>query len=410
MANSLKTLSDGDIVREALAIFHNKLKFIKTINRQYDNRFANEGGKNGGTLLIREPNQYTVTDSATLSSQDAAETTQTLTVATQKHIGLPNFTSVEMTMSVDDFKSRFLEPAMSKLAANVEYTVLSNVYQDVFNLSTNTGTATDPNTFLAALNANTKLSQGLAPTTDRHLLMDSVGMAATVNAVGTYFHKSSELERAFSEGYIGEAAGMKWWESNMVPSHTNGTRTDATPVCNTSSGITSASASIVTTGQTSSQTLTVGDVFTIADVYAVNLETKQRYSHLQQFVITAAITADATDTFTVSPTPVTSGAKQNVDLESAGAGKAIVHVASGGSGAASAVYTQNLAYHRDAFTFVSADLHVEPLQRMSRAVIEGISMRFWRGADITNDKFPARLDVLFGYKTIRPEWATRVRG
>jgi|TARA_R100001530_G_scaffold76837_2_gene53921 hypothetical protein len=409
MANTFKTLSDGDIVRRALESFHNKLKFIKTINRQYDSRFAVEGAKNAGTLLIRDPNEYTVTSGATMSTQDVTETTQTLTLATQKHVAI-NLSSVELTLSVDDFMSRFIDPAMSRLAADVEYTVLSNVYQDVFNLSTNTGTATDPNTFLAALNANTKLSQGLAPTNDRHLLMDSVAMAGTVNAVGGYFHKSSELERAFAEGYIGEAAGLKWWESNMVPSHTNGTRTDSTPVCNTSSGITSDSASIVTTGQTSSQTLTVGDVFTIADVYAVNRETKQRYSHLQQFVITAALTADATDTFTVSPTPVTSGAKQNVELVSAGAGKAIVHVASGGSGAASGVYTQNLAYHRDAFTFVSADLHTEPGARMSRAVSDGISMRLWRDRDITNDKFPARLDVLFGYKTIRPEWACRVRG
>ncbi len=34
MANAFKSLADGDIVRMALASFHNKLKFIKTINRQ----------------------------------------------------------------------------------------------------------------------------------------------------------------------------------------------------------------------------------------------------------------------------------------------------------------------------------------------------------------------------------------
>jgi hypothetical protein len=156
--------------------------------------------------------------------------------------------------------------------------------------------------------------------------------------------------------------------------------------------------------------MTVGDVFTIADVYAINRETKQRYSHLQQFVITTAHTNDGTDTWVVSPTPVTSGAKQNVELVSAGASKAIVNVAAGGSGAASAVYVQNLAYHKDAFTFVTADLYMDSGARMSRANIEGVAMRLWRGNDIINDKFPMRLDVLYGYKTVKPEWAVRVRG
>ena len=283
------------------------------------------------------------------------------------------------------------------------------MYKNVFNLS---GTpATTPASLAAILNAGVKLSQGLAPDSDRHVLLDSLAMAGCVNPLATYFHKASEIERAFAEGYIGYAAGFKWWESNMVPNHTNGIRVDASHVMNTSTGITSGTATLTTTGQTqTTDAFLAGDIITVEGVYAINRETKQRYSHLQQFVVTADKTCDATDVLAVSPTPVTSGAKQNIEVVSAGASKAVVSVAAGGSGAVSAVYPQNLAYHRDAFTFVSADLHKEPGQRMERAVIEGISMRFWRGADIINDKFPARLDVLFGYKTIRPEWATRVRG
>src|SRR3990167_3709590 len=134
MANTFKTLSDGDIVRKALASFHNNLVFCKSINKQYENRFKVEGAKNGGTLIIRNPNEYEVTDGAVMTAQDQAETTQTLTVATQKHIGM-NFSSVERTMSVDDFEERYLKPAMSRLAADVEYTCLAALYKDVFNLS-----------------------------------------------------------------------------------------------------------------------------------------------------------------------------------------------------------------------------------------------------------------------------------
>lgn len=411
MANTFITLSDGDVVRKCLASFHNKLTFLKTINKQYDSRFAVAGAKNGGILQIREPNEFTVRDGAVMITQNLTDATQTLTVATQKGVDI-NFSSIEATMSIDDFESRYIDPAMSKLAAIVEYTVLAAVYKNIFNL---TGTpANTPSTLAAILNANARLSQCLAPLSDRHLLLDSIAMAATVNPLAAYFHKASEVEKAFSEGYIGHAAGLKWWESNLVPNHTNGTRDDTTPITTITGtvtvptgGMTNGTAVITTTG--GDGTITVGDVFTIADVYAINRETKQRYSHLQQFVVTAALTCDGTDAYACSPTPQATGAKQNIEIASIGA-KAIVNVAAGGSGAASAVYPQNLAYHRDAFTFVTADLHKEPGQRMERAVIEGIAMRFWRGADILNDQFPARLDVLFGYKTIRPEWACRVRG
>lgn len=411
MSHTIKDLSDGDLVREYLASFHNNLKFIKTINRQYDNRFARSGAKNGGELLIKEPNQFTVRTGAVMDTQEVTEATQTLTVATQKGIDI-EMSSVEMTMQVEDFKAMILDPAMDKLAAMVEYDVMSGVYKNIANL---TGTpATTPASLGAVLNANARLSQMLAPDGNRNVIMDSVAMAATVASMSTYFHKASEIERAFSKGYIGEAANLKWYESNMVPAHTNGTRTDTTPVVDLATGITSGSSSIVVTAAGNGLTYLAGDIFTIDGVYEVNPETKQAYSHLKQFVVVTANTSESNGTFAtalvISPAPVTSGAKQNCYAAAWSGSATLNHLDTGGSGGASSTYTQNMAYHKDAFTFVSADLYTDPSARMSKANIEGISMRLWRGNDITNDKFPMRLDVLYGYKTIRPEWAVRVRG
>ena len=403
-------LTPTEVTRKALAVLHNKLKFIKTINREYDNRFASSGGKIGTSLLVREPNQFTVRTGAVMDTQEISETSQTLTLATQKGVDI-NFSSVELTMSLDDFSTRILEPAMSRLAADVEYTVLSNVYKDVYNLTGDPDA--EPDAILNVLNANVRIAQGLAPEGQRNFLLDSATMAPLVNAVGLYFHKASELERAFADGYIGQAAGLKWWESNMVPTHTNGTRTDTTPVVNTSTGITSGTAVITMTAFPDGKTYKKGDVFTVADVYAVNPETKQRYAHLQQFVVTADETETGTGDMSpaVSPTPITSGAKQNVELVSAGAGKAVVNLATGGSGEASAVLVQPMVYHKDAFTFVSADLEMpKGVDFSAREVFDGISLRIVRQFDIVNDKFPCRIDVLFGYKTLRPEWACRVRG
>ena len=100
---------------------------------------------------------------------------------------------------------------------------------------------------------------------------------------------------------------------------------------------------------------------------------------------------------------VTSGGRQNVTASPTNGG-AVVKV-----GGASAVYKPSLAYHKDAFAFATADL-VMPggVDFAAREVMDGVSMRIVRQYDINNDKFPARLDVLFGFKTIRPELACRI--
>lgn len=404
MANTI--LTPTMVTRKALAILHNKLTFLRTINRQYDSQFGASGGKIGTTLKIRKPNQFTVREGLVMTAQDVTEESQDLVVSTVRGVDV-NFDSTELALSLDDFAMRILEPAMARLAAEVEKYVLANVYKDIYNFS---GTAaTTPASLAAILNAGVKISQGLAPDrANRHLLVDSVAMASLVGALSTLFHKASDVERAFAEGYYGQAAGFKWWESELVPRHTNGTRTGGAPVVNTSTGLTSGDATITITGATAGQTLEAGDVFTIADVYAVNPETKTQYDHLQQFVVTANVTSPGA--VEVSPTPVTSGAKQNVLLVSAGAGKTVTFTGAGSSGAASSVLTQHLAYHRDAFTFVTADLEVPKGVEASRQIYDGISLRYVRDFDIVNSKHPARLDVLFGFKTIRPEWASRVRG
>ncbi|MGB2808694.1 MAG: P22 phage major capsid protein family protein, partial [Sedimentisphaerales bacterium] len=312
MANTIKTLSDGDITRKALAILHNKLIFCKSINKQYDDRFARSGAKNGGSLLIREPNQFTVRTGAVMDVQDVTESTQTLTVATQKGVDI-NFSSIELTLSMDDFSERILEPAMTRLAAEVDKDVITGCYRDVYNhVNTTFGTAP---VLLDVQSARAKLSKGLAPAGNRFMLMESLGMNSVVNAGTALFNPSSEISRQYNTGLVGHAHGFEFYETEMIPTHTQGTYADTDAgIVNTSTGITSGTATIAITSMTSAATLTNGQVFTVADVYAVNPETKARYKHLQQFVVTADITATTTNvTPAVSPTPITSGAKQNVE-------------------------------------------------------------------------------------------------
>ena len=65
MSNTL--LSSTQVTRKALMILHQKLNFVGSINRGYDESFSKDGAKIGDTLKIRVPNQYTVRSGATLS-------------------------------------------------------------------------------------------------------------------------------------------------------------------------------------------------------------------------------------------------------------------------------------------------------------------------------------------------------
>lgn len=388
-------LTPTAVTREALRILHQKLNFVGSINRKYDSSFAKEGAKIGTDLRIRLPNQYLVTDGATLSMQDTIESSVTLQVNKQKHVGLV-FTSQELTLSLDDFSSRVLDPAMTELAAVVEADAMT-MFRDCYYSIWNGGSTASYN---LALDGRVLLQRTLTPAGNRTANLNPKDMADVVKDTKTLFNDQKEVGSQYKEGYMGRAAGFDWMENTMWPAHTRGA--GASYVCNTSTGITNGSATITVSGGTGA--LNVGDVFTIADVFRVHPETKQSTGILQQFVVTAAASTGATS-ISVSPTPFTSttDARQNVTLVSAGASKALTF-----AGTASTAVQTSLLYHKDAFTFATADL-VMPKGRdfAAREVADGISLRIIRDYDINNDRYPCRVDILYGYRTIRPELAVR---
>lgn len=341
------------------------------------------------------PNRYVVRTGKTIDTQDTQEESQSLQVATQKGVDT-NFSSADLTLSLDDFSKRILDPAMAVLAANIEYDAMS-MFKDVYNAVWTPGSAI---TYNDVLSGRILMQRGLAPTNDRSANMNSKDMADLVKDTKTLFNDQAQLSKQYKEGYMGRAAGYDFMENTMWPGFTRGAA-DADYVVNTSTGITSGSATIAVTAGTG--TLLKGDIITIVGVDSVHPETKVDNGVLQQFVITADYAGGAGN-ITVSPTPITSGAKQNVVINSAGAGKAVVV-----AGTASGQDTTSLLYQQDAFTFATADL-VMPngVDFARREVQDGISMRIVRQYDINNDNLPCRIDVLYGYKTLRPEWATRL--
>ena len=83
-------------------------------------------------------------------------------------------------------------------------------------------------------------------------------------------------------------------------------------------------------------------------------------------------------------------------------------------GAANAFTPQGLAFHRDAFTLACVDLEdVSKYGAWGARVCDdqlGVSMRIARQYAIGTDTVPCRIDVLYGWATIRPQMAVRIQG
>jgi hypothetical protein len=195
MSNTI--LTPTAVTREALRILHQKATFIGSINRQYDDSFAKSGAKIGDSLKIRVPNQYSVRTGKTLDVQDTSESSVTLQVATQKGVDL-NFSSAELSLSLDDFSQRILEPAIAVLVANVEADALV-MRKDIYQQANNTAAAI---TFANVLGGRRKLNDALAPPNNRTALMNSNDGAALVDALKGLFHDGGQLSKQYKEGHM----------------------------------------------------------------------------------------------------------------------------------------------------------------------------------------------------------------
>ena len=399
MSNTL--LNSSIITKEALRILHQKLNFVGNINRQYDDRFAQEGAKIGTALNIRLPVQYVTSTGASLGTPtDTVETNTTLNVTTQRKVAM-RFTATELTMQIDDFSKRIIEPAMAVLAAGIESDALS-MHRDVYQSVNNLGTAFN---FRQVLLARKRLADSLTPDDDmRKILLNTLDNVDMVDATKGLFHSSATINEQYKRGETGKTAGFTFYENTLMPTQTTGTMAATTTMITSSGSQTGASINIQAPGALT-LTFAAGDIVTFAGVNEVHPETKADTGRLQQFVVTAAFTAAGTSptALLISPSITATGARQNVSA-SPGNGVAVVKV-----GAASSVYKPSLAFHPDAFTFATADLIMpKGVDMASRQVYDGISMRLVRQYDINEDRMPCRIDVLYGFKTIRPELACRI--
>ena len=407
MANSLLTINM--ITREAVRLFINTNEFIQNIDRQYDESFAVTGAKIGQSLRIRLPNDFVVTTGPGLSAQDTAEQSISLPLATQKHVDV-SYSTVDRTLSLDDFSRRVLAPMVNNLAGAVAADVMTGVEGGISNFAGNLDANGNVLTPVAAtwLAAGAQMDLSSAPRGRRKLILDPLTMARTVSSLAGLFNPSAAISRQYESGQMQEALGFDWYMDQTVLKHTTGaytgTGTPAT-ICGTVNG--GGQTGLQITVNAIAGGLAQGDIISFAGVNAVNRVTKQTTGQLQQFVVTAAVAANGT-TINIYPALIPSATGlaggptvqyQTCDASPLnGANITVVTLSA-------SVYRKNIAFAPEAITLATADLE-EPrgVHEVARENFDGVSMRMVTDYIIATDQMVTRLDVIYGYVYIRPEW------
>jgi len=396
VANSLLTIDM--ITNEAVRLFTQTNAFLRRVDRQYDDQFARTGAKIGNTLRIRLPNDYVVNNGPAITPQGTNEQNTTLTVASQKNVPV-SFGTAEKTMSLDDFSERILAPAVNRLAATMAADLIT-----VGNAAANLSYKVDGSGNLVSpdmgtwLDAGAKLSNNLAPRMDRTIILDMLTEARTIPTLAGLLNPQKKISDQYETGMItSDTLGFDWYDDQTVQIHTNGTFTAGTVAGAGQTGNTLTVNAI--TG-----TLNKGDIITIQGVNAINRLTGQTQGVLRQFVVTANVNSGATS-IPIYPAIVPAPAAFNTVTASPGNTAPISLVLP-----ASAQYRQNLAFYPEAFTLATADLEMPTAGVVSsaRAMFDGVSMRMIEAYDVMSDSLITRLDILYGFAAIRPEWAVAV--
>ncbi len=387
-------------------------------NAQTHNRLRNDnvdayrvsGYKSGETVKIKLPPRYVSATGATISKNNTVESTVDLTLV-QRNIGI-GVTSLPATVTINSMME-FLDPIMAQLATDWEKSLLETLYFGAENLvtpgaiSSTTGpaafTGADVSTRAVLGQAKARLTEKAFPDDGQRFgMLTPSAQAALADANAALFNPVAQLSDQYKKGLIGEYSGIKWSESAVLPRHTNGTRTNVTPLIDG----TQTGASLLLKGAGNAVTINRGDQFVIAGVNAINPVTRVSTGKLQVFTVTANATASAGGAVTVAVTPSINVTSPGQTVSASAAGDATVTW----MGAASVATDVNLAWHKEAGASI-----MFPLAKVKDSYVftdadSGMSVRVVEVPyDGENDEEVMRVDLLAGAAVIRGAGIVRLQ-
>jgi len=409
------TLQADVVAKAALAILENELGWVNKLYREHEGEYSKNvnGYKVGDTIRIRRPADFTVRTSATLATQDVIEGYTTLVVDQQIGVDF-SFSSTDLTLKIEDLSQRVIKPAMSSIINHMANDVATKMYQGTYNWAGTAGQTI--NSFADFAKGPERLDEMTVPQDGRLALLSPADYWGLVSAQTGLFN-GSMVSDSFKNGTLSMIGNVNTYMTAVAPSHTNGTADNTTPLTDGNTqevtydtAKNSWTQTIITDGWDSSSTLTAGTVFTIDGVYMVNPKTKASNGILQQFVVTANVTANETTTadttLTIAPPIIVTGAHKTCTYSGNFDGRTITVV-----GSASTAYRQNMVFHKNAMALAMVPMELPSgAYGAARESYKDMSVRVIPIYDGTNDVSKWRLDLLYGRKLLDPRLITRLSG
>lgn len=451
MSNTLLNISY--ITNEGLAVLENELVVADKVNRQYSDEFAIKDAKIGATVNIRRPPRYLGTFGPNLNVEDTNETYLPVSLNTQFHVDV-QFTTADLLLSMDLFKTRVLQPMIATVANRIDSDGAYFCYQNIPNSVGVPGVS--PASFLPFAVANALLANEAVSPGPKCAILDPLSSAYAADGIKGLYNPQVTISDAFKKGMLAkDFAGLEFYQDPNIVSFTTGAQ-GGTPVLSANTGgafLTTGwadSGFIQTTGWTASTAVVkVGDVIQIAGVFPANPQSRTQYGNaLKQFVVlppggyvpqpsgaaapglafaTATLTSGtfnaATGVYTsgsgagalslkIAECVITGGQFQNCVTTAAFASNSALTV-NGGTANAAKVSPQGVILHKNAIALAFADLPlprgVESAARAADADV-GMSFRMVTAYTINNDAMPTRADVLYGYSSLYRQHGVRVAG
>lgn len=387
MANEIITPSI--IAKEALVHLENNMVMGNIVNREYKKEFV----KVGGTINVRKPVRFRSQSGANRVNQDVTEQSITFNIDRHEHVSW-EFSAVDLTLSIEEYSKRYIEPAMIALADKVDRDLCA-LYKDVPNAVGTAGTT--PASYTVVASAMQKLNEFAVPKKNRYAVFNPAAEASLADALKGLYNEGF-VKDILKEASIGRLAKFDLLGDQNIYAHTAGESDNAGVV----NGANQEGSSLAVTFDAGT-TFKKGDIITIAGVNAVNPVNGQSTGALRQFVITADATADGSGnaTLSISPSIVSAGAYQTVSAVPA-SGAVVTRVSD---------HIANLAFHEDAFGLVFVPIELpDGASWKARESGRGMSVTVVKDFDIDTYKEIIRLDILYGVKTFYEDFAVRILG
>lgn len=401
MAQDLLTIDQ--ITLKAQSMLENELVLSGNVNKQYNPEFAKTGAKIGDVLRIRQPDRVLVTKGAALQVQEVQQRSTPLAVANQMQVAV-EFGLAEQALSLDEYAELILQPRISQMAATFDAELAVAAYQAAYFSVGTPGTT--PATSQVLLAAQQKLDEAAISRSNRFAVVDPAANAGLVEGMKGFFNPSATISNQFKSGLMGTGVlGYKEISmSQSITTHLNGDW--GTTITSTGAVVTQGQSTLPISFTGTSKTWRKGDVFTVANVFSVNPQTRKSTGSLQEFVVQADVTGTSTATLSVSP-PMFTADHPFATINAFPQATAVVTM----RGSTNVAYPQNLVYDKDSIAMVTVDPAMpEGGAMVSRKQYKGISMTVVKDFDITNYRNICRIDIIYGFAVIRPEGVVRLWG